>query len=254
MRIMYKIVKLSLSLLLILSFPYVSRSQEIDQNTWQKLHDELAVEIIKLLSRSDSLVAQIDSLRQINDERNTELDQREDDLLALVGKTKTSIIDFRKKFEVTEKKINNKTGLPADARESFFEEISDDRALCLPEFSARFISMKKKLEDWEGTPLYTSTLINPGGETYVVVKGDCLYSISRLKYGSLYFWSLIWEANRNGVANESSFKDARFKTLPDPNHIYPGQELYLPEVSPSQQKEIENKLKNSWKERKQKSK
>jgi hypothetical protein len=247
----FKIARLSLSFILILSFPYVSLSQEIDQEAWQKLHDELAVEIIKLLSRSDTLVAQIDSLKQINDERNSELDQREDDLLALVGKTKTSIIDFRKKFEETERKINSKTGSPADARESYFEEISDDRALCLPEFSARFMSLKRKLEDWEGKPLYT-TPINPGGETYIVVKGDCLYSIARLKYGSLYFWSLIWEANRNGIVNESRFRDTRFKTLTDPDYIYPGQELYLPPISPTQQKEIENQLKNSWKERKQK--
>lgn len=253
MKIIYKFAGLFLSFLLLLSFPYVSLSQEIDQEAWQKLHDELAVEIIKLLSRSDTLAAQIDSLKQINDDKNSELDLREDDLLALVGKTKTSIIDFRKKFEETEKKIDSKAGSPADARESYFEEINDDRALCLPEFSARFISMKRKLEDWEGKPLYATTTINPGGETYLVVKGDCLYSIARLKYGSTYFWSLIWEANRNGVANESRFKDTKFKTIIDPDHIYPGQELYLPPISPSQQKEIENKLKNFWKERKQKS-
>jgi hypothetical protein len=252
MRIIHKFAWLFLSFLLILTFPYVSLSQEIDQAAWQKLHDELAVDIIKLLSRSDSLSAKIDSLKIILDEKSSNLELCEDDMLALVGKTKTSIVDFRRKFEETERKINNKTGSPADVRESYFDEISDDKAICLPEFSARFMSMKRKLEDWEGKPLYTTTPINPGGETYVVVKGDCLFSIARLKYGSLYFWSLIWEANRNGVANESRFRDRKLQTIEDPDHIYPGQELYLPPINPSQEKEIENKLKNSWKERKQK--
>ena len=251
MRMISKIARLSLSFILILSFPYVSLSQEINKEAWQKLHDELAVEIIKLLSRSDTLVAQIDSLQQINDERNTELNQREDDLLALVGKTKTSIIDFRKKFEETEKKINSKTGSPADARTMYFDEITGDKAICLPEFSERYFSMEQKLDDWEGKSMFAGVTVNPEGEIYKVVKGDCLYSISRMKYGSQFFWSLIWEANKNGVANKSRFNDIRLEAISDPDHIYPGQELYLPPVTSTQQKEIEIMLRNSWKERKQ---
>ena len=50
--------------------------------------------------------------------------------------------------------------------------------------------------------------------TYVVWKGDCLWSISEKHLGSGYRWKEIYELNRDQIK--------------DPNLIYPGQELELP--------------------------
>jgi len=114
------------------------------------------------------------------------------------------------------------------------------------------LTMEKKLTDWEGKSIFAGINVGSEGEIYTVVKGDCLYSISRLKYGSPFFWSLIWEANKNSVANSYRFKDVRLEEISDPDHIYPGQQLYLPPISPAEQREIENKLRSTWKEREQK--
>jgi len=54
------------------------------------------------------------------------------------------------------------------------------------------------------------------GVTHVVVKGECLFFIAgyREYYGDPFKWRLIYEANKDRIAN--------------PHWIYPGQEFYIP--------------------------
>ena len=163
-------------------------------------------------------------------------------LYAAVGSTKEGVADFRKKFEETEKKINSKTGTPADARKMYFDEIDGSKIKCLPEFSDRFASMKKKLLDWEGAKVETGT--------YTVVKGDCLWKISKMKYGSPYYWPAIWDANKTGVVNADQLKHKRHKAVTNPNLIYPGQVLRIPALTDAQKKEAEMKSKKYRKVRK----
>jgi nucleoid-associated protein YgaU len=54
------------------------------------------------------------------------------------------------------------------------------------------------------------------GRTYVVVSGDSLSKIAKRQYGDARKWPRIYEANR-GV-------------IKDPDLIYPGQELRIPEA------------------------
>jgi LysM domain len=54
------------------------------------------------------------------------------------------------------------------------------------------------------------------GRTYVVVSGDSLSKIAKHQYGDAQKWSRIYEANRNIIKN--------------PDLIYPGQELRIPEA------------------------
>jgi len=51
--------------------------------------------------------------------------------------------------------------------------------------------------------------------TYVVVKGDSLSKIAKLEYGDANKWRKIYEANRDIIKN--------------PDLIYPGQELKIPQ-------------------------
>ena len=55
-----------------------------------------------------------------------------------------------------------------------------------------------------------------GGRTYVVVSGDSLSRIAKRQYGDAQKWPRIYEANRN--------------VIKDPDLIYPGQELRIPEA------------------------
>lgn len=54
-----------------------------------------------------------------------------------------------------------------------------------------------------------------GPRTYIVRKGDSLSKISKQMYGDTKLWKKIFEANRDKVKN--------------PDLIYPGQELIIPE-------------------------
>lgn len=54
-------------------------------------------------------------------------------------------------------------------------------------------------------------------QTYIVVKGDCLYTIARKFYGDGAKYIAIYEANKDVIGG-------------NPNRIYPGQELIIPSV------------------------
>jgi len=52
-------------------------------------------------------------------------------------------------------------------------------------------------------------------KTIVVQDGDWIYEIARKEYGSMFAWEKIYNANKDKID--------------DPNLIYPGQKLVLPE-------------------------
>lgn len=58
-------------------------------------------------------------------------------------------------------------------------------------------------------------VIPPQPTTLIVKNGEWLYDIARERYGDFHHWKKIYEANRDKIS--------------DPNVIYPGQELVLPE-------------------------
>ena len=216
--------------------------EEMDEEEWQRQMDELNAEKANLLSRLSMLNSEIDGLKQTSANKDKELEKCEDDLYAMVGTTKSGVADFRKKFEETEKKVNGKVGTCDDARKMYFDEISTSKARCLPEFQDRYMSMKKKLEEWCAAPVAM--------DCYTVVKGDCLWKISKMKYGSPYFWPAIWDANKAGVANADKLKHKRHKAVTNPNLIYPGQCLKIPTLTDAQKKEAELKSKKYRKVRK----
>jgi LysM repeat protein len=217
--------------------------EEMDEEEWQRQMDELNAEKSNLQSRLSALNGEIDGLKQTSANKDKELEKCENDLYAMVGTTKSGVADFRKKFEETEKKINGKVGTPADARKMYFDDIAKDKARCLPEFADRYASMKKKLEDWE---------VKPPESCYTVVKGDCLWKISKMKFGSPYYWPAIWDANKNGVANADALRNSRHKKVTNPNLIYPGQCMKIPTLTDAQKKEAEMHSKKYRKVRKTK--
>jgi nucleoid-associated protein YgaU len=55
-----------------------------------------------------------------------------------------------------------------------------------------------------------------GGGTYIVVKGDSLSKIAKREYGDANKWRMIYEANKD--------------LIKDPDLIYPGQSLRIPQA------------------------
>jgi LysM repeat protein len=216
--------------------------EEMDEETWQKQMDDYNAQKTQLTAKLADLNKDIDGLKASLAEKENNGKICDALIYTSAGTTKDGVADFRKKFEETEKKINGKTGTPADARKMYFDEIAKDKARCLPEFADRYASMKKKLIDWEG--------IKPVEGTYTVVKGDCLWKISKMKYNSPYFWPAIWDANKNGVVNKDQLTNRRHKAVTNPNLIYPGQVLKIPTLTDAQKKEAEMKSKKYRKHRK----
>jgi nucleoid-associated protein YgaU len=63
----------------------------------------------------------------------------------------------------------------------------------------------------------SSTAASPAaGKTYTVQKGDSLSKIAKREYGDAQQWRRIFEANRD--------------TIKDPDLIYPGQVVRIPEA------------------------
>jgi hypothetical protein len=225
----YKIrLFISSALLFCLTGVFNAQPQEMSEDEYEFMKDQYAAQIINFMIKLDTLNAEIENLKLTLMRNDSILENSEADLYALVGATKSDVNDFRRKFEETEKKINNKTGTPADARKEYFDEILGSKIKCLPEFQERFISMKNKLEWAEG---YEKTVPPADEGTYVVVKGDCLWKISTLKYNSPYYWPAIWEANKNGVVNKDDLPDYRHQAVTNPNLIYPGQVLKIPSIN-----------------------
>jgi nucleoid-associated protein YgaU len=73
---------------------------------------------------------------------------------------------------------------------------------------------QEKVEEIQPPPPVTEE--KKVGQIHVVVAGECLFTIASYReyYGDPYKWPLIYEANKDKIAN--------------PNWIYPGQELYIP--------------------------
>ena len=216
--------------------------EEMEEEEWQRQMDELNAEKSNLQSKLTALNSENDGLKKRLDEVKQNAVICEAALYAAVNNTKDGVADFRKKFEETEKKVNGKVGTCEDAKKMYFDAISKDKARCLPEFADRYASMKKKLDAWCG---------EKAPETgYTVVKGDCLWKISKMKYGSPYYWPAIWDANKDGVVNADKLTHKRHKKISNPNLIYPGQVLRIPALTDAQKKEAEMKSKKYRKIRK----
>lgn len=182
---------------------------ELTQEQWEAVRDTFAVYAIKFLARIDTLNIEIDSLKKLNEK--IENYDCEKELYAIVGATKEDVTDFRRKFEETEKKINNRIGTPSEIRQMYFNEIQNSKIRCLPEFSERYNKMYAVMSN-----IVVNENTTPEG-SYSVVKGDCLWKISSAKYNTPYLWPAIWDANKPDIIN--------------PNLIYPGQVLKIPKVS-----------------------
>lgn len=235
-RFFKKYLLTGIFIVLLLGSAYAQNDHEMSQEEYELTYDNYAVAAIKLMIKYGEVNDDVETLKQILASKDEQIEKKQEELYALVGASPSSVNDFRRKFEETEKRINNRTGTPSDARSSYYDEIFSSKIKCLPEFSERFQSMRRRMEDWEGTkttaPIVTQETPQQVGEgTYMVVKGDCLWRISVMKYNSPYYWPAIWEANNNGVVNKDELFDFRHQAVTNPDLIYPGQVLKIPSLN-----------------------
>jgi len=212
----------------------------MSKDKWRKIRDDYAVSIIMSLAKLDTLNSQIDSLKKFNHDADSIVSGCEENLYSMVGATRSDVNTFRVKFEDAERKLISKSGNPSDNKRDFYSDIASSRITCLPEFHDRYMAMKDIIENWteENTPEKKETK-----GTYVVAKGDCLWGISQMQYGSPYFWPAIWNANKESVMNGDDIFERSHKKVVNPELIYPGQILKIPVLSADQKNGLLEKRK-----------
>ncbi len=70
------------------------------------------------------------------------------------------------------------------------------------------------------------TIIN--SVEHIVVKGDCLWNISKFYYKNPFLWKKIYQANKDKISN--------------PNLIYPGQKFFIPDIEINGGKILQTKI------------
>lgn len=205
---------------------------EITDSEWLLQMEELTARKKGLEENLNTFAKEIDELRATLSKKIDESQSAENDFYSAIGMTKSSLDDFKKKFDETEKKILNRTGTPTDARKFYFNEIDASKAKCLPAYWSRYTIMKQKLEQWE-----KESIIVVKEDKYTVVKGDCLWRISGKNeiYGNPKYWPKIWETNEEGVI--SAPYNVQHKVT-NPNLIYPGQVLRIPKLTDEDLKKL----------------
>jgi hypothetical protein len=205
------------------------REDELLSSEWEKQMLDLNGRKTALLGALALINKDIDNLKNQSSDLDKQLSDAENGLYSSVGMNKNTMADFRKKFDETEKKINNKLGTCEDAKKLYFNEIEASKAKCLPEFNARYLAMKSKLDAW----------CKESGKSgqYTVVKGDCLWRIAGKSeiYSNNNYWPKLWEANEEGVASAPPHTP---KKVTNPNLIYPGQVLKVPSLNDEDLKKL----------------
>lgn len=205
------------------------REDELLPMEWEKQMFNLNEKKAALLGVLAVSNQNLEKLKSQSADLDKQLVDAENALYSSVGMNKSTLSDFRKKFDETEKKINNKLGTCEDAKKMYFNEIDVSKAKCLPEFYNRYLAMKSKLDTW------CKELGRTG--QYTVVKGDCLWKISGKKeiYSNNNYWPKLWEANEEGVISAPAHVS---KTIKNPNLIYPGQVLKVPALNDEDLKKL----------------
>ena len=94
-----------------------------------------------------------------------------------------------------------------------FDRFKEDKKEAKPDFS----NVQSGGSSTAAPPVTTRPVPGSGtGGTYIVVKGDSLSKIAKREYGDANKWRAIYEANRD--------------LIKDPDLIYPGQSLRIPQA------------------------
>jgi len=190
---------------------------EMDDEQWEATILELTAKKTELTSKLKFLQSEYDEFKAKSNAKDAELRSAEDAFWNELG-GRDEYGSFKNNLERLEKLCRNKEGSNEEAVKTF-DVMNGSSMKCHPEFFARFNSVKKCLDSW-----------NISVPEYTVLRGDYLFIIAARKdvYNNKHMWPVIWEANENGVM---SAPRGIPKTIRNPNLIYPGQVLRIPQMT-----------------------
>lgn len=191
-------------------------------------------QITNLQSDIDKLNNDITALNADLKDRDAKVKKAEDELKSF-GDEPAFVKDLEKLEKIANDK--DKSGVKVEDAEKMLADLKTKKFKC--KYQARIDKIEKEIAAWKNPP------VKPTSD-YTVVKGDCLWKISKAKYNEPKAWFAIWEKNRDGV---KSAPPRVPKTIKNPNLIYPGQVLVIPPLNDAEKKaaiDKTNKYHNKW--------
>lgn len=204
---------------------------ELNQDQAKLRIDEFQLSIQNLTATLNQLDADISNLRNELDQTNASLKDCQKTLYDLIGTNADAVDKFRQSLGVLEGKIRNMKSLSNDvlaakvdevkALEEEWKQLASSKISILPEFYDRMVTAYNDIQS-----LYRK----PSTKTYTVgtwaENRDCLWNIAGNieNFGDPFLWPKIWQANTSIIRN--------------PDLIFPGQVLVIPQKAPKTTEEM----------------
>ena len=194
-------------------------------------------QITNLQSDIDKLNNDITALNADLKDRDAKVKKAEDELKSF-GDESAFVKDLEKLEKIANDK--DKSGVKVEDAEKMLADLKTKKFKC--KYQTRLDKIAAEIEKWKNP-------VKPPSNDYTVVKGDCLWKISKAKYNEPKAWFAIWEKNKEGV---KSAPPKVAKTIKNPNLIYPGQVLVIPTLNDADKKaaiEKTKKYNNKWRKK-----
>jgi len=189
----YKSILAAGILFVLFSVNIFGQEKEMTKDEWQSEMNRLAAQKISLTSELNALKTEVANLKKTNDGLKA-YDDCLKELYSSLGVTKADVDNFGKQLADLSGKIDAQTALKAD-RQAELDAMKKNKISALPEYFDKVHNqLQRKLDAWQESPKEIN---------YSVVKGDCLWNISKKKdiYANPFAWPIIYKANRDEIKN-----------------------------------------------------
>lgn len=231
---------LSLALVLVVT-PAIAQPPTVDPNKRDEdlTKSEAEIRIADWQNKVNTLQSELDGLTNETTQMNQQLTQImndvkkcQEEIYALLGANEASVRDFRERLGRIESRVREIGRMRDDQLAAMIPELKGleaqlngmrkEKIALLPEFYNKIIDIAREINSIYGRV--------PKGGSYTVgtwaKDRDCLWNIAGKEaiYNDPRMWPKIYMANRDQIRN--------------PDLIYPGQELKIPEAGPKSDEEL----------------
>ncbi len=222
--------------MLSLALPQTGRAQEKEKMTkeeWQKQITTYTAQRDSLKALLAQLTKDVDSLKAVLASLDGKIEDVHKQTLALLGVTDDDIKAFDQKLTKLENWANELAGLSnqdlynrrseVDSLQAALNDLKKSKIASIDPYYSRIQALQQKIDNLRAT-LSSAASIAAAEKTYTVgtwaKNRDCLWNISKKKtiYDNPFLWPKIWQGNREQIK--------------DPDLIYKGQKLRIPEKGP----------------------
>jgi hypothetical protein len=198
--------------------------EEMTKEEWKNEINRLTEKRVSLTTELNTLKSEIANLKKLRDGIKSQ-EQCTSELYTMIAATKSDLDNFRKQLSDLSAKIENKEAPKAD-RQAELDAMKKNKISALPEFFDKVHNqLQRSLDAW---------IENPKEKDYTVVRGDCLWNISKKKdiYDNPFAWPNIYKANRDQIKN--------------PDLIFPKQMFKIPNLTEEEKAKYE-KIRRNYK-------